>query len=59
MQITFESTMTEADFKKPLLDPAEDRLAREARGGDVDLQVDGLVNSLFGRLLLLCSGRGR
>lgn len=59
MQITFESTMTEADFKKPLLDPAEDRLARAARGGDVDLKVDGLVDSLFGRWLLLVSGRGR
>jgi hypothetical protein len=58
MQISFERTMTEADYKKPLLDPAEDRLAREARG-DADLQVDGLVDSLLGRLLLLISGRGR
>jgi hypothetical protein len=58
MQITFESTMTEHDFKKPLLDPAEDRLAREARG-DVDLKVDGLVDSLFGRLVRLFSGQGR
>jgi hypothetical protein len=58
MQISFESTMTEADFKKPLLDPAEDRLAREMRG-EADLEVDGLVESLFGRLLLLFAGRNR
>ena len=36
MVIDFQATMTEADFKRPLLDAAEDRLAREARG-DVDL----------------------
>lgn len=58
MQISFEATMTEADFKRPLLDPAEERLAREARG-EVDLQVDGLANSLLGRLLWLVSSRGR
>ncbi|HZL92807.1 MAG TPA: hypothetical protein VFB99_04155 [Vicinamibacterales bacterium] len=58
MRISFEATMTEADFKKPLLDPAEERLAREARG-DVDLQVDGLANSLLGRLVWFFSGRGR
>jgi hypothetical protein len=58
MQINFESTMTEADFKKPLLDPAEDRVAREMCGG-VDLKVDGLVDSLLGRVMLLFTGRGR
>jgi hypothetical protein len=58
MQISFEATMTEADFKEPLLDPAEERLAREARG-EVDLQVDGLAHSLLGRLLWFFSGRGR
>jgi len=58
MQISFQSTMTEADFKKPLLDPAEDRVAREVRG-EVDLKVDGLVDSLLGRILSLFSGRGR
>jgi hypothetical protein len=55
MTIDFESTMTEADFKRPLLDPAEERLAREARG-DVDLSVEGLGNSLLGRLLLMLTG---
>ena len=59
MQITFESTMTEADFKQPLLDPVEERLAHESRGGEPDLKVDGLVDSLLGRLLLLVSGGGR
>ena len=41
MVIDFQATMTEADFKRPLLDAAEERLAREARG-DVDLTVEGL-----------------
>jgi len=56
--MNFESTMTEADFKRPLLDPAEERLAREARG-DVDLAVEGLANSLLGRLLLMFTGGKR
>jgi hypothetical protein len=57
MAVNFESTMTEADFKRPLLDPAEDRLARELRGGDADLSVDGLDRSLLGALLKLLTGR--
>jgi hypothetical protein len=57
MVIDFQATMTEADFKQPLLDPAEDRLAREARG-DVDLAVEGLADSLFSRLVRLVSGGG-
>jgi len=32
MNIDFKSTLTEADFPRPLLDAAEERLAREARG---------------------------
>ena len=56
MAIEFEKTMTEAEFRQPLLDAAEERLAREASGGK-DLDVDGLTNSLLGRLLLLFSGR--
>ena len=32
MVINFQATMTEADFKRPLLDAAEARLALEARG---------------------------
>jgi hypothetical protein len=53
----FQETMTEADFKRPLLDAAEEQLAREARGG-VDLAVEGLADSLFSRLVRMLSGRG-
>ena len=50
--------MTEADFKRPLLDAAEARLAREVRG-DVDLSVEGLADSLLSRLMrLFGSGNG-
>jgi hypothetical protein len=52
----FETTMTEAEFRRPLLDAAEERLACEARG-DNDLVVDGLKTSLLGKLLLLVAGR--
>lgn len=55
--IDFQATMTEADFKRPLLDAAEERLARDARG-DVDLDVEGLTDSLLSRLLRLVSGGG-
>lgn len=55
--IDFESTMTEADFQRPLLDAAEERLAREARG--VDLEVEGLRNSFLSRLMGLVAGGGR
>ena len=58
MVIEFRSTMTEADFKRPLLDAAEDRLVREVRG-DVDLAVEGLTDSLLSRLVRLLSGGGR
>jgi hypothetical protein len=58
MNVSFESTMTEADFKRPLLDAAEERLVREL-GREADLHVDGLKNSLLGRLLNLVTGRGR
>jgi hypothetical protein len=57
MVIDFKSTMTEADFKRPLLDAAEERLARDARG-DVDLAVEGLNDSLLSRLIRLVSGGG-
>jgi hypothetical protein len=57
MQSDFEATMTEADFKRPLLDAAEERLARDARGG-VDLSVEGLADSLLSRLIRLVSGGG-
>jgi hypothetical protein len=60
MVIDFQSTMTEADFKRPLLDAAEERLAREARG-EVDLAVEGLTDTLLSRLYRLVArgGRGR
>jgi hypothetical protein len=57
MVINFQATMTEADFKRPLLDAAEDRLVREARG-DADLAVEGLTDSLLSRLVRLVSGGG-
>jgi hypothetical protein len=53
----FQATMTEADFKRPLLDAAEERLVLEARGG-VDLTVEGLADSLLSRLVRLLSGGG-
>jgi hypothetical protein len=55
MAINFDTTMTEADFKKPLLDATEERLAREARG-DVDLHVEGLKDSLVSWVLRMVSG---
>jgi hypothetical protein len=58
MVIDFQATMTEADFKRPLLDAAETRLALEARG-EVDLAVEGLRDSLLSRLVRLVSGGGR
>jgi len=54
--INFEQTMSEKDFKRSLLDPGEDRLARELRG-DSDLEVEGLGLSFFGRLLGLFIGK--
>jgi hypothetical protein len=58
MATNFETTMTEADFKRPLLDANEERLVREARG-DVDLKVEGLNGSLFSWLVGLVSGERR
>jgi hypothetical protein len=55
MVIDFRATLTEADFKRPLLDAAEDRLVREARG-DVDLAVEGLRDTLLSRILRLFMG---
>jgi hypothetical protein len=58
MGVNFQSTMTEADFKRPLLDAAEAELARAARGGGVDLSVEGLADSLLSRLIRLVAGGG-
>ncbi|HUL83265.1 MAG TPA: hypothetical protein VL131_14040 [Gammaproteobacteria bacterium] len=49
-------TATTAEFKRPLLDPSEERLARELQG-DSDFRVDGLRFSLLGRLLSLFVGK--
>jgi hypothetical protein len=49
MVIDFKATLTDADFKRPLLDAAEEQLVR----GDVDLAVPGLRDSLLSRLLRL------
>jgi hypothetical protein len=56
MGINFEQTMSEKDFKRSLLDPNEDRMARELRG-DSDLDVEGFRLSLLGRLLSLFTGK--
>ncbi|HVY66706.1 MAG TPA: hypothetical protein VHH11_17935 [Gammaproteobacteria bacterium] len=58
MAIKFDATMTEADFKQPLLDATEEQLAREARG-EVDLEVEGLKDSLLSWLMRTVSGGGR
>ena len=58
MVIDFRSTMTDADFKRPLLDAAEERLVRDARG-EVDLSVEGLADSVLSRLIRLFSGGSR
>ena len=55
MVIDFKATLTEEDFKRPLLDAAEERLVREARG-NVDLVVPGLADSLLSRLIRLFGG---
>jgi hypothetical protein len=56
MAVKFENTPTESDFLRPLLDPKEDKLARELRG-DSDFRVDGLRLSWLGRLLNVFGGR--
>jgi hypothetical protein len=51
-----DTTTIDAEFKRPLLDPSEERLARELLG-DSDFRVDGLRFSLLGRLLSLFTGK--
>jgi hypothetical protein len=55
--MNFEKTMTEADFKRPLLDANEEKVMRELRGGEADLNVEGLRGSLFANLVALFTGR--
>ena len=58
MAINFERTMTEADFKRPLLDANEERMARELLT-EPDLKVEGLRGSLASWVLGLLGGSGR
>lgn len=58
MAVKFDTTMTEADFTRPLLDATEERIAREARG-EVDLHVEGLKDSLLSWIMRTVSGGGR
>ena len=51
-----DTTTIDAEFKRPLLDPSEERLARELQG-DSDFRVDALRFSLLGRLLSLFTGK--
>ena len=51
-----DRTTTDSEFKRPLLDPNEERLARELQR-DSDLRVDGLRYSLLGRILSLFGGK--
>jgi hypothetical protein len=55
MLAKFENTPKESDFLRPLLDPKEDRLARELQG-DSDFSVDALRLSWIGRLLRVFGG---
>ena len=54
--MNFESTITEADFKRPLLDPAAERIARELHP-EPDLAVDGLGSSVLSWLVRLLGTR--
>jgi hypothetical protein len=56
MAVKFENTPTESDFLRPLLDPKEERLARELQGNS-DFSVDALRLSWIGRLLRAVGGR--
>ena len=51
-----DTTSTTSEFKRPLLDPNEERLARELHR-DSDLRVDALRFSLLGRILSLFGGK--
>ena len=56
MPFTPDKTTTEADYKRPLLDPSEERLARELQR-DSAFRVDALRFSLLGRFLSLFAGK--
>ncbi len=54
--MSFDDTMTEADFKRPILDPSEERLLA-ALNREPDLDVQGLRASLLTKLVLLFDRR--
>ena len=51
-----DTTSNDFEFKRPLLDPSEERLARDLQR-DSELRVDGLRYSLLGRILSLFGGK--
>jgi len=51
-----DKTISDFEFTRPLLDPSEERLARDLQR-DSELRVDGLRWSLLGRLLSLFGGK--
>jgi hypothetical protein len=58
MPINFETTMTESDFARPLLNASEEQLARELHA-EPDLSVDGLHGSFMSLLVKLFGAGGR
>jgi hypothetical protein len=58
MAINFERTMTEAEFKRPLLDATEEKMARDLLK-EPDLSIDGLRGSLASWLVGLLGGSSR
>jgi len=54
--MSFDDTMTEADFKRPILDPTEERLLAVLQR-EPDLDVHGLRPSLLTKLVLLFDRR--
>jgi hypothetical protein len=51
-----DKTSTTSEFKRPLLEPSEERLARDLQR-DSELRVDGLRYSLLGRILSFFGGK--
>jgi len=58
MKIDFETTMNEDDFKRALLNPKEERMAREMQA-EPDLRVEGLDRSLWSQVFSLFGGARR
>jgi len=55
--MTFKPDTASGEYKRPLLDPSEERLALEMQG-DSALRVEALRYSLVVRLLRFITGRG-